>query len=265
LSLVVSLILEISMPMHSALEEHQCYQCTQRHSFSQAKTWIFLLYHLPWSGRKVWISCLHSMPKTFKTSKQREVAVALSGKMQWWMVDVIPRASPKSAEHSEFRVIAAHTEPLRKSTHFLHQYMSAFTMLPSVLLYKEGLYIFTQHSSKHWRGSLLNLAKTIEDMICHTTCLTNVRWTLIVLGHSAKCQEFGILRKTSKIEQDSTKWDSIVWRASWEKLGIIGSDWRVGKNRDLSGSRFLPIIPNNSRLRNYWELSGVSFGNLFWW
>jgi hypothetical protein len=26
-------------------------------------------------------------------------------------------------------------------------------MLPSVLFYKEGLYIFTQHSSKHWRGS----------------------------------------------------------------------------------------------------------------
>jgi hypothetical protein len=69
------------------------------------------------------------------------------------VVDVIPRASPKSAEHSEFQVITAHAEPLRKSTHFLHQNMSPFTMLPSVLFYKEGLYIFTEHSSKHWRGS----------------------------------------------------------------------------------------------------------------
>jgi hypothetical protein len=42
---------------------------------------------------------------------------------------------------------------LKKSTHFLHQYTSPFTTLPSVLFYKEGLYIFTQHSSKHWRGS----------------------------------------------------------------------------------------------------------------
>jgi hypothetical protein len=37
---------------------------------------------------------------------------------------VIPCASPKSAEHSEFQVITAHAEPLRKSTHFLHQYTS---------------------------------------------------------------------------------------------------------------------------------------------
>jgi hypothetical protein len=29
-----------------------------------------------------------------------------------------------------------------------------FTTLPSVLFYKEGLYISMQHSSKHWRGSL---------------------------------------------------------------------------------------------------------------
>jgi hypothetical protein len=55
---------------------------------------------------------------------------------------------------SQFWVITAHAEPLRKSTHFLHQYTSPFTTLPSVLFYKEGLYIFTQHSSKHWRGSL---------------------------------------------------------------------------------------------------------------
>jgi hypothetical protein len=66
---------------------------------------------------------------------------------------VVPRASPKSAEHSEFRVITMHAEPLRKSTHFLHQCTSPFTTLPSVLFYKEGLYIFTQHSSKHWCGS----------------------------------------------------------------------------------------------------------------
>jgi hypothetical protein len=51
------------------------------------------------------------------------------------------------------RVPGYYCKPLRKSTHFLHQYTSPFTMLPSVLFYKEGLYIFTQHSSKHWRGS----------------------------------------------------------------------------------------------------------------
>jgi hypothetical protein len=69
------------------------------------------------------------------------------------MLLVVPRASPKSGEHSEFQVTTAHAEPLRKSTHVLHQYTSPFTMLPSVLFYKEGLYIFTQHSSKHWCGS----------------------------------------------------------------------------------------------------------------
>jgi hypothetical protein len=69
---------------------------------------------------------------------------------------VVPRASATSGEHSEFWVTTMHTEPLRKSTHFLHQYTSPFTMLPSVLFYKEGLYIFTQHSSKHWCGSLLS-------------------------------------------------------------------------------------------------------------
>ncbi len=56
---------------------------------------------------------------------------------------VVPRASATSGEHSEFWVTTMHTEPLRKSTHFLHQYTSPFTMLPSVLFYKEGLYIFT--------------------------------------------------------------------------------------------------------------------------
>jgi hypothetical protein len=71
----------------------------------------------------------------------------------WCLRRVVPRASPKSGEHSEFRVTTAHAEPLRKPTHFLHQYTSPFTMLPSVLFYKEGLYISTQHSSKHWRGS----------------------------------------------------------------------------------------------------------------
>jgi hypothetical protein len=55
--------------------------------------------------------------------------------------------------YSEFRVTTLHAEPLRKSTHFLHQYTSPFTTLPSVLFYKEGLYIFTQHSTKHWPGS----------------------------------------------------------------------------------------------------------------
>jgi hypothetical protein len=52
--------------------------------------------------------------------------------------------------------------------------------------------------------------------------------------------------KTSKIERDSTKWDSIVWWASREKSGIIGSDWRVGKNREKSVIIGIPIFPNNS-------------------
>jgi hypothetical protein len=76
---------------------------------------------------------------------------------------------------------------------------------------------------------------------------------LNTLGHYAKCQEFCISWKTSKIEQDSTKWDSIVWQASREKSGIIGSDWRVGKNRDLSGSRFFRIIPELGIIGNYPE------------
>jgi hypothetical protein len=42
----------------------------------------------------------------------------------WCSANVVPCASPKSAEHSEFQVITTHAEPLRKSTHFLHQYMS---------------------------------------------------------------------------------------------------------------------------------------------
>jgi hypothetical protein len=45
------------------------------------------------------------------------------------------------------------SEPLRKSTHLLYQYMSPLATLPSVLFYKEGLHIFMEHSSKHWRGS----------------------------------------------------------------------------------------------------------------
>jgi hypothetical protein len=45
------------------------------------------------------------------------------------------------------RGITTHTDPLRISIHFLHQYTSPFAMLPSVLFYKEGLYISMQHSS----------------------------------------------------------------------------------------------------------------------
>jgi hypothetical protein len=64
----------------------------------------------------------------------------------------VPHQSQLNTQSSG-RVTTVHAEPLRKSTHFLHQYTSPFTMLPSVLFYEEGLYIFTQHSSKHWRGS----------------------------------------------------------------------------------------------------------------
>jgi hypothetical protein len=41
----------------------------------------------------------------------------------------------------------AHADPLRKSTHFLHQCTSPFATLPSVLFYKEGLHTTMQHSS----------------------------------------------------------------------------------------------------------------------
>jgi hypothetical protein len=46
--------------------------------------------------------------------------------------------------------------------------------------------------------------------------------------------------KTSKIEQDSTKWDSIVWRASrknWELSGVIGESGKIGNYRDSNFSR----------------------------
>jgi hypothetical protein len=70
---------------------------------------------------------------------------------------VIPRASLHNFHLGNYdwhiQVITMHAKPLRKSIHFLHQYMSPFTMLPSVLFYKEGLYISTQHSSIHWHGS----------------------------------------------------------------------------------------------------------------
>jgi hypothetical protein len=70
---------------------------------------------------------------------------------------VIPHASPHNIPSgnydSHIQVITTHADPLRKSIHFLHQYMWPFIMLPSVLFYKEGLYISMQHSSIHWRGS----------------------------------------------------------------------------------------------------------------
>jgi hypothetical protein len=70
---------------------------------------------------------------------------------------VIPRASqhyfPFGNYDSHIWVITMHAEPLRKSVHFLHQYMSPFALLPSVLFCKEGLYISMQHHSKLWCGS----------------------------------------------------------------------------------------------------------------
>jgi hypothetical protein len=66
---------------------------------------------------------------------------------------VVPRASPHYLPFGNYDshiwVITANADPLRKSIHFLHQYTLPFTKLPSVLFYKEGLYISTQHSSKH--------------------------------------------------------------------------------------------------------------------
>jgi hypothetical protein len=70
---------------------------------------------------------------------------------------VIPHASPHyfpfGNYDSHIWVITVHAEPLRKSIHFLHQYTPPFATLTSVLCYKEGLYISTQHHSKHQRGS----------------------------------------------------------------------------------------------------------------
>jgi hypothetical protein len=68
----------------------------------------------------------------------------------------VPHQITKSfaSERTNIRVTTAHAEPaLRKSTHFLYQYTSPLATLPSVLFYKEGLYIYMQHSSKHCRGS----------------------------------------------------------------------------------------------------------------
>jgi hypothetical protein len=62
--------------------------------------------------------------------------------------------SPFGNYDSHIWVITAHAEPLRKLIHFLHQFTSPFATLPSVLFYKEGLYISTQHRSKHWHAWL---------------------------------------------------------------------------------------------------------------
>ncbi len=73
-----------------------------------------------------------------------------------------------SSEHTDIQVTTMHVKPLRTSTHFLHQYMSPLAMLPSVLFYKEGLYIFMQHSSKHWRGPPF------------TSCICHMPWGAVV-------------------------------------------------------------------------------------
>jgi hypothetical protein len=70
-----------------------------------------------------------------------------------WGRDLSYHVPHQSQLNTQSSGLTMHAEPLRKSTHFLHQYTSPFTMLPSVLFYKEGLYIFMQHSSKDWRGS----------------------------------------------------------------------------------------------------------------
>jgi hypothetical protein len=63
------------------------------------------------------------------------------------LLDVVPCASPHyfpfGNYDSHIQGITTHTDPLRISIHFLHQYTSPFAMLPSVLFYKEGLYIST--------------------------------------------------------------------------------------------------------------------------
>ncbi len=69
---------------------------------------------------------------------------------------------------------------------------------------------------------------------------------LMAVGGRDTLQNVGNLvfhGKTSKIEWDSTKWDSVVWRASWEKSGIIGSDWRVGKHWKKLVVIGIPIFP----------------------
>jgi hypothetical protein len=56
--------------------------------------------------------------------------------------------------HTNIWVTTAHAKPLRESTHFLYQYTSPIATLPSILFYKDRLYIFMQHRRKHWCGSL---------------------------------------------------------------------------------------------------------------
>jgi hypothetical protein len=64
---------------------------------------------------------------------------------------VVPRASPHYFSFGNYdsyiRVITALADPLGNSVHF-HQYTSPFATLPSVLFYKEGLYISMQYSTK---------------------------------------------------------------------------------------------------------------------
>jgi hypothetical protein len=80
---------------------------------------------------------------------------------------------------TKIQVITAHANHLRKSSHFLHQYMSPFAILLSVLFYKEGLYISRQHSSKHWCGSLftslphhhLVRVEVITSILAHSSTL----------------------------------------------------------------------------------------------
>jgi hypothetical protein len=72
----------------------------------------------------------------------------------WWSRHFLPPWCSFGNYDSHIQIITTLTDPLRKSIHFLHQYMSPFATLPSVLFYKEGLYISKHHSTKPWCGWL---------------------------------------------------------------------------------------------------------------
>jgi hypothetical protein len=83
-------------------------------------------------------------------------------------------------------------------------------------------------------------------------------------GHSAKCWEFGILRKNFK---NRTGFHQVRFHCLASLSGKIGNYRGWLASREKFGIIGIPIFPNNSQsgiIRNYQELSGI-IGSEFWW
>ena len=65
-------------------------------------------------------------------------------------------------KHINIQVVTTHADPIRKSTHFPYQYTPPLAMLPSVHFYKEGMYIFTQHSSPKHNLLITRFSSTLQ-------------------------------------------------------------------------------------------------------